>query len=185
MLTQAYSPMTIRFFILQAHYRSTLDFSDEAFSASGKGLERLLEAYDRLQKLSPAAQSTVDVKGLQERCDEAVCDDLNTPVVISQLFETSKAINLAADGKATLSADDLNALKATFKLFMEDILGLQEQQAAGKNLDAYKKAVDLLLAIRLEAKQNKDWATSDKIRNELAGYGFTVKDTKDGFEWSI
>jgi len=184
-LTQAYSPMTIRFFILQAHYRSTLDFGDEALSASGKGLERLLETYERLQKLIPSAQSTVDVKGLQQRCDEAICDDLNTPIVISHLFEASKAINQVADGKATLSASDLENLKKTFRLFMEDILGLQARVVGGKNMDAYKKAIDLLLTIRLEAKQNKDWATSDKIRAELSGYGFTVKDTKDGFEWSL
>jgi cysteinyl-tRNA synthetase len=184
-LTQAYSPMTIRFFILQAHYRSTVDFSDEALRASGKGLERLFETCERLQKLTPSAQSTVDVKGLQQRCDEAMCDDLNTPIVISHLFEASKAINLAADGKATLSATDLDDLKNTFQFFIDDILGLQQQQVAGSHQEAYKKAVDLLLSIRQQAKQNKDWATSDKIRNELAGFGFTVKDTKDGFEWSI
>jgi cysteinyl-tRNA synthetase len=185
MLTQAYSPMTIRFFILQAHYRSTTDFSDEALRASEKGLERLLETYERLQKLNPSTQSTVDVKELQQRCDKAMCDDLNTPIVIAHLFEASKAINLVADGKATLSASDLEDLKSTFRLFMEDILGLQKKEVTVRNMDAYKKAVDLLLTIRLEAKQNKDWTTSDKIRNELSGYGFIVKDTKDGFEWSI
>ena len=185
MLTQAYPPMTIRFFILQAHYRSTLDFSDEALGASGKGLERLLESCERMHKLNPSAHSTINVKGLRERCDEAMCDDLNTPIVISHLFEASKAINLVADGKATLSATDLEELKSTFQLFMGDLLGLQTNEAAGRHMEAYKKAIDLLLTIRLEAKQNKDWATSDKIRNELAGFGFTVKDTKDGFEWSI
>jgi cysteinyl-tRNA synthetase len=185
MLTQAYPPMTIRFYIMQAHYRSTADFSDEALRASGKGLERLLETNERLQKLHPSSQSSVNVTELQQRCDEAMCDDLNTPIVISHLFETSKAINLVADGKATLSKIDLETLKNTFRIFMEDVLGLQEQEVDSRNMNAYKKAVDLLLTIRLEAKQNKDWATSDKIRNELAGYGFTVKDTKEGFEWNI
>ncbi|MDR0348349.1 MAG: cysteine--tRNA ligase [Tannerella sp.] len=185
MLAQAYAPMTIRFFILQAHYRSTVDFSNEALQASEKGLERLFETYARLQKLTPSATSTVDVKALRRLCEEAMCDDINTPVVISHLFEAGKAINTVADGKATLSTDDLDELKATFKLFMEDILGLQQEAVDHKNQDAYKKAVDLLLNIRLQAKQNKDWATSDKIRNELAAYGFTVKDTKDGFEWSL
>ena len=185
MLTQAYSPMTIRFFILQAHYRSTVDFSDEALRASEKGLERLFEAAERLQKINAAEKSSVDVKGLQQRCDEAMCDDLNTPIVIAHLFEACKVINLVTDGKATLSAGDLADLKNTFQLFMDTILGLQEKMSADRNLDAYKKAIDLLLTIRLEAKQNKDWATSDKIRNELAGYGFTVKDTKEGFEWGI
>ena len=185
MLTQAYSPMTIRFFILQAHYRSTVDFSNEALQASEKGLERLLEAYTRLQKLNPSTASNIDVKGLRQLCEEAMCDDINTPIVISHLFEACKAINTVADGKATLCADDLNELNATFKLFIEDILGLQQEGVDHKNQDAYKKAIDLLLNIRLQAKENKDWATSDKIRNELASYGFIVKDTKDGFEWSI
>lgn len=185
MLTQAYSAMTIRFFILQAHYRSTVDFSNEALQASEKGLERLLEAYARLQKLAPSDSSTVSTKGLRQQCEEAMCDDINTPIVISLLFEASKAINTVADGKGTISNADLEELKATFSLFIEDILGLQQEMDCGKGQDAYKKAVDLLLSIRLQAKQNKDWATSDKIRDELAAYGFTVKDTKDGFEWSL
>lgn len=184
LLTQAYAPMTIRFFILQAHYRSTVDFSNEALQASEKGLARLLEAYERLQKIVPAAQSTIDVKGLRDRCEEAMCDDLNTPIVISHLFDACKAINTVADGKGSISADDLEELKATFKLFVEDILGLQIATHDNDN-EAYKKAVDLLLDLRLQAKQNKDWATSDKIRNELTAIGFTIKDTKDGFEWSI
>jgi cysteinyl-tRNA synthetase len=184
-LTQAYAPMTIRFFILQAHYRSTVDFSNEALQASERGLERLLETYARLQKLTPAATSTVDVKGLRERCETALCDDLNTPVVISHLFDAGKAINTVADGNATLSGEDLGELKATFKCVMEDLLGLQKDSAANEQEDAYKKAVDLLLNVRLQAKQNKDWATSDRIRNELTAYGFTVKDTKEGFEWGL
>ena len=184
LLTQAYSPMTIRFFILQAHYRSTVDFSNEALQASEKGLARLMEAYERLQKIVPAAQSTIDVNGLRDRCEEAMCDDLNTPIVISHLFDACKAINTIADGKATIAAADLEELKATFKLFVEDILGLQTADNSTDNT-AYKKAVDLLLEIRRQAKQNKDWATSDKIRNELTAIGFTIKDTKDGFEWSI
>ena len=184
LLTQAYSPMTIRFFILQAHYRSTVDFSNEALQASEKGLARLMEAYERLQKIVPAAQSTIDVSGLRDRCEEAMCDDLNTPIVISHLFDACKAINTIADGKATIAAADLEELKATFKLFVEDILGLQTADNSTDNT-AYKKAVDLLLEIRRQAKQNKDWATSDKIRNELTAIGFTIKDTKDGFEWSI
>ncbi len=184
LLTQAYAPMTIRFFILQAHYRSTVDFSNEALQASEKGLARLMEAYERLQKIVPAAQSTIDVSGLRDRCEEAMCDDLNTPIVISHLFDACKAINTIADGKATIAAADLEKLKATFKLFVEDILGLQTADKTADNT-AYKKAVDLLLEIRRQAKQNKDWATSDKIRNELTAIGFTIKDTKDGFEWSI
>ena len=184
LLTQPFAPMTIRFFILQAHYRSTVDFSSEALVASEKGLARLMEAYERLQKLQAGKETTVEVAGLRERCEEAMCDDLNTPIVISHLFEASKAINTLADGKGTISEADLAELKEVFKLFIEDILGLQTESGSGSN-EAYKKAIDLLLEMRLEAKRNKDWATSDKIRNELTALGFAIKDTKDGFEWSL
>ena len=184
LLTQPFAPMTIRFFILQAHYRSTVDFSSEALVASEKGLARLMEAYERLQKLQAGKETTVEVVGLRERCEEAMCDDLNTPIVISHLFEASKAINTVADGKGTINEADLAELKEVFKLFIEDILGLQTESGSGSN-EAYKKAIDLLLEMRLEAKRNKDWATSDKIRNELTALGFAIKDTKDGFEWSL
>ena len=184
LLTQPFAPMTIRFFILQAHYRSTVDFSSEALVASEKGLARLMEAYERLQKLQAGKETTVEVVGLRERCEEAMCDDLNTPIVISHLFEAAKAINTVADGKGTISEADLAELKDVFKLFIEDILGLQTESGSGSN-EAYKKAIDLLLEMRLEAKRNKDWATSDKIRNELTALGFAIKDTKDGFEWSL
>ena len=185
LLTKAFSPMTIRFFILQAHYRSTVDFSSEALEASEKGLERLMEGYSRLQKLTAGEKSTVDVSGLREKCETAMCDDLNTPIVISHLFEALKAINLAHDGKETISAADLDELKSVFGLFIENLLGLKTQNEAYESSEAYHKAIDLLLNIRLEAKKNKDWATSDKIRNELTAIGFEIKDTKDGFEWKI
>ena len=185
LLSQPFSPMTVRFFILQAQYRSTVDFSSEALVASEKGLARLMEGYARLQKLSPSATSSIDTAGLKAKCEEAMCDDLNTPIVISHLFDALRGINLVHDGKETISGDDLSELQNTFKLFVEDILGLQAETAASGGNDAYKKAIDLLLNIRLQAKQNKDWATSDKIRNELTALGFEIKDTKDGFEWKI
>ena len=184
LLSQPFSPMTIRFFILMAHYRSTVDFSNEALQAAEKGLARLTEAYERLQKLQPATTSTVDVQGLRERCEEAMSDDLNTPIVISHLFDSAKAINSVFDGKASISAEDLTELQSVWQLFVIDLLGLrmgEEQQSS----EAYKGAVDLLLNMRLDAKRNKDWATSDRIRNELTALGFTIKDTKDGFEWSL
>ncbi len=184
LLSQPFAPMTIRFFVLQAHYRSTLDFSNDALVASERGLARLTEAYGRLQKLTASATSTVDVKGLRAHCEEAMCDDLNTPIVISHLFDAAKAINSVHDGKASISAEDLDELKSVFHLFMEEILGLQTE-ATDHNDEAYRKAVDLLLDIRLQAKQNKDWATADRIRNELSALGFTIKDTKDGFEWKL
>ena len=185
LLSQPFAPMTIRFFILQAHYRSTVDFSSEALVASEKGLARLMEAYTRLQKLTPSATSTVETVGLRDKCEAAMCDDLNTPIVISHLFDAAKAINTVHDGKGTISEADWTELKEVFKVFVEDILGLQTEETAGESNEAYKKAIDLLLQMRLEAKQNKDWATSDKIRNELTALGFAVKDTKDGFEWSL
>jgi cysteinyl-tRNA synthetase len=185
LLSKAFSPMTIRFFILQAHYRSTVDFSSEALEASEKGLERLMDGYARLQKLTPSATSSVETAGLRAKCEEALNDDLNTPIAISYLFEALKAINSVHDGKATISAADLEELQSVFKLFVEDLLGLKVEIAATGTNEAYKKAIDMLLEMRLEAKRNKDWATSDKIRNELTALGFEIKDTKDGFEWKL
>lgn len=185
LLTKAFSPMTIRFFILQAQYRSTVDFSSEALEASEKGLERLMEGYARLQNLTAGEKSSIEIGNLREKCEEAMCDDLNTPIVISHLFESLRIVNLVHDGKETISQADLDELNSVFKLFIEDILGLQSTETASEGIEAYRKAIDLLLNIRLEAKKNKDWATSDKIRNELTSYGFEIKDTKDGFEWKI
>ncbi|MDD4968128.1 MAG: cysteine--tRNA ligase [Paludibacter sp.] len=185
LLTQAFSPMTVRFFILQAHYRSTVDFSSEALQASEKGLSRLMEGYARLQKLSASATSSVEIAGLRTKCEDAMLDDLNTPIVISHLFDALKAINLVHDGKETLTESDIAELKEVFALFVEDILGLVSEDEASTGNEAYKKAIDLLLNMRLDAKKNKDWATSDKIRNELTALGFEIKDTKDGFEWKI
>ncbi len=185
LLSKAFSPMTIRFFILQAHYRSTVDFSSEALEASEKGLSRLLEGYARLKKLTSSPVSSVSIEGLRAKCEEAMNDDLNTPIVISHLFDALKTINLIHDGKETISADDLKELQNVFKLYVEDILGLRTESATTGINEAYQKAIDLLLNIRLEAKRNKDWATSDKIRNELTALGFEIKDTKDGFEWKI
>ncbi len=187
LLQQAYSPMTIRFFILQAQYRSTVDFSNEALQAAEKGLQRLSEGYSRLLKLQPSDSSSLDVKGLREKCETAMQDDLNSPIVIAHLFEALKAINTVYDGKGTLSADDLNELRDVFRLFVVDILGLQmeNENASDANASAFKGAVDLLLSIRQEAKANKDWNTADRIRNDLAQLGFVIKDGKDHVEWSI
>jgi len=185
-LTQAYSPMTIRFFILQAHYRSTVDFSNEALQASEKGLERLMDAYARLNRITASAASSVDMKGLRERCFDAMNDDLNSPIVISHLFDASKSINLISDGKETINADDLKELKEVFDLFIVEILGLGlDDKSSQTTGEGYKGAIDLLLNMRMEAKANKDWATSDKIRNELTALGFEIKDTKEGFEWKL
>lgn len=188
MLKQAYSPMTIRFFILQAHYRSTVDFSNEALQASEKGLNRLLDAYAKIGKLTASPSSSVDVKSLRQKCYDAMNDDLNSAMVISYLFEAATSINAAADGKQTLSAEDISELKNLFDTFLFDILGIKDQAKDSNNnanYEAFSKAVDLLLDIRQKAKANKDWATSDQIRDELAKYGFEVKDGKDGAEWKL
>ena len=187
LLEQPFSPMTIRFFILQAHYRSTVDFSNDALVAAEKGLGRLTEAYQRLMKIKASAASSVEIGNLRERCQEAMDDDLNSPIVISHLFDSARAINTVFDGKGSISEADLEELRAVWKTYAMDILGLQLDgaQDAGAGMDAYKGAVDMLLNMRLEAKRNKDWGTSDKIRNALTELGFTIKDTKDGFEWSL
>lgn len=186
MLTQAYSPMTIRFFILQAHYRSTVDFSNEALQASEKGLERLMDGYQSLLKIQPSASSSVDVSGLREDCLNAMNDDLNSPIVISHLFDATRIINTVASGAATLSEADLKELRDVFSLFLFDILGLQSSSAVSTgNDEAYKKAVDLLLSMRMEAKKRKDWGTSDQIRDQLTAFGFEIKDTKEGFSWKL
>ena len=188
LLTKPFSPMTIRFFILMAHYRSTVDFSSEALEAAEKGLARLQEAYNRLMRLTPSPESTVQIGNIREKCEEAMEDDLNSPIVISHLFESAKAINTVADGKGTISAEDLKELQDVWKTFVFDILGLRlndNSDTGSTTAEAYKGAVDLLLNIRLDAKRNKDWTTSDRIRNSLTELGFSIKDTKDGFEWSI
>jgi len=187
LLTQAYSPMTIRFFILQAHYRSTLDFGNEALQASEKGLQRIDDALKKSDKIQPSETSgNAFVKEFRSKCYEAMNDDLNTPVVISHLFEAARIINTVASGNEKISSGDLNELKETFKLFFYDILGMKsDSSASGANNEAYGKAVDLLLNVRQEAKQRKDWVTSDYIRNQLTSIGFEIKDTKDGFEWKL
>lgn len=185
LLTQSYSPMTIRFFILQAQYRSTVDFSNEALQAAEKGLQRLNEAWNRLQSIKPADKTTVEVKELRGKCYEAMNDDLNSPVVISYLFEGARIINTVLDGKGSLTAADLEELKETFRIFMFDILGLRTEETTVSSHEAYDKAVDLLLEIRSEAKNRKDWTTADFIRNRLTEIGFEIKDRKDGAEWKL
>ena len=187
-LEQAYSPMTIRFFILQAHYRSTLDFSNAALQAAEKGLDRLMKGIETLDKLKPAAATSegISVAELEKRCQESMDDDLNSPMVISALFDYVRIINQVAEGQATISESDLAELKRVFSLYAFDILGLrnEKQEGAGGG-DMLKKVVDMILAVRQDAKAAKDWATSDKIRNELTAIGIRVKDRKDGVDWEI
>ena len=189
LLEQAYTPMTIRFFILQAHYRSTVDFSNEALQAAKKGLDRLLQAIKELDRIEGSKDGAVKmdfVNELQEKCYAALNDDLNSPILISHLFDACRVINQIVDKKQTIATDALDALRTLFHTFAFDILGLtSEADGNAEREEAFGKAIDLLLEIRATAKANKDWATSDKVRNELAALGFEVKDTKDGATWRL
>lgn len=188
LLQQAYSPMVIRFFILQAHYRSTVDFGNEALQAAEKALEKMMEIYRRVQKLTPSEKSSVEIPDYAEKAYSAMDDDLNTPQVIAVLFEAGKVVNQAYDGLAKLCADDIEKLRNLYETFLGEILGMKLDngaETAGGNEEAYAGAVDLLLEVRKNAKTNKDWATSDLIRDKLAELGFTIKDTKSGTDWSL
>jgi cysteinyl-tRNA synthetase len=185
LLQQAYSPMIIRFFMLQAHYRSTLDFSNEALQAAQKGMERLFKSIEVLDSLSASTESTVDIASLKAKCYDAMNDDFNSPIVIANLFDGVRIINSLNDGNEKINAADLVELKKLYYDFVFDILGLQDEQAAEGNNEVLSDVVDLLLNLRMEAKANKDWAMSDKIRNELTAFGFEIKDKKDGFDWEL
>jgi cysteinyl-tRNA synthetase len=181
LLEKPYSPMTVRFFILQAHYRSTVDFSNEALQAAEKGLERLLKAGKILQQLNAGKKSTVNIDKLEENCYQAINDDLNSPILIAHLFEAVRFIHLIKEGKEKIDAPGLEQLTNLFQTFVYDILGLREEHSDSSKLTS--ELVDMILTLRLEAKKNKDFATADKIRDELTQKGITIKDTKDGFEW--
>jgi cysteinyl-tRNA synthetase len=186
LLEKAYNPMTVRFFILQAHYRSTVDFSNEALLAAEKSLERLFDAYARIDKVPASPASSADVKGIRSKCYDALNDDLNSAIVIAQLYDAATTINSANAGNITLNQEDINELKDIFDIFLFGILGIRnEATSSNNNNEAFGKAMDLLLDIRQKAKDNKDWTTSDQIRNELTKAGFDIKDGKDGAEWKL
>ena len=190
-LQQAYSPMTIRFFILSAHYRGTVDFSNEALQAAQKGYEKLMNGIEDLKHIQTAKTSDENTKKfvstLRQKCYDAMNDDLMTPAVISNLFEACHIVNLLIDHKAQISEEDLKELSETMHLFAFDILGLVNERGANNDAReaAYGKVVDMVLDLRAKAKANKDWAVSDQIRNALAEAGFQVKDTKDGVTWKL
>ena len=190
-LTQAYTPMTIRFFILSAHYRGTVDFSNEALEAAQKGYERLMNAFDDLERVPVSSHCDAEtdkfVKTFRQRCYEAMNDDLQSPLVISYLFEACHLINTLLDHKAEICADCLKELGDAMKLFAFDLLGLKNEKGDNNvaREEAYGKVVDMVLDLRAKAKADKDWTTSDKIRDALAAAGFEVKDTKDGVTWKL
>lgn len=189
LLEQPYTPMTIRFFILQAHYRSTVDFSNEALQASKKGLDRLMDAIAALDRIEATANGVLGEEfaaELEAKCYAALDDDLNSPIVISHLFDATRTVNQLADRQQTITPEGLEALRRVFRTFAFDILGLQPEESGNAEREkSFGQAIDLLLELRAKAKAAKDWATSDQIRDRLAALGFEVKDTKEGATWKL
>lgn len=183
LLDKGYSPMTVRFFVLQAHYRSTLDFSNEALQAAEKGFTRLMNAVKLLDTLKPSAQSTSDIKALHKNVYAAMNDDFNTPVALSHLFEATRIINSVNDGKESLSIEDLELLKTLVTDFVFNIFGLKEENAV--NTDKIDGLMSMILDVRKEAKAKKDFATSDLIRDKLKEIGFEIKDGKEGTTYAM
>jgi len=175
--------MTIRFFILQAHYRSTIDFSNEALQAAEKGLQKLMKAIESLSRLKPSDQSTVDVLKLREKCYEALNDDLNSPGVLSTLFDGVRYINSIIDGTEKIDIAGIESLKELFNTFVFEILGLKNESAAMDDENLTGELMKIIIDLRQTAKNNKDWPTSDKIRTELKSAGIIIKDLKVGAEW--
>jgi len=175
----------VRFFMAQSHYRSTLDFSNEALQAAEKGYKRLMESIARLQKLEASDKSTVDIAEIRDNCYAAMNDDFNTPILVSHLFDAIRVINSVADKKETLTADDIEQLKELMQVFVFDVLGLIDESESNAGSDVINGLMNLIIDIRKTARENKDWATSDKIRDELKAAGVEIKDTKDGVEWRI
>ena len=182
LLERGYSAMTVRFFMLQCHYASTLDFSNEALQAAERGLERLMAAVDTLEKLKPGTNDEADIPALEQRCYDAMNDDLNTPVMIAELFEAVRIINSVNDSKLSVSEGSLERLRELMRTMVFDVLGLVREQDAGDDqvLDALVKE---FIQLRAEAKARRDFAASDAIRDKLAAAGILLKDTKEGTTW--
>ena len=183
-LDKAYSPMTIRFFILQAHYRSTLDFSNEALSAAEKGMKKLFETQRTINNLPTSDKTSVDFNAVFTKCVEAMCDDFNTPVVIANMFEISRLVNLISDKKETITEQDKTALKENFEIIFSEILGMKSEQSDNTS-NVIEGLMSIIAEMRAEARANKDWAKSDMIRDRLSEIGITIKDGKDGAKWEI
>lgn len=183
-LSKAYHPAVVRFFILQAHYRSILDFSDDAIQASEKGFSRLMEAVENIKNLPVASASHFDVTGWKKKCYDAMNDDFNSPILIALLFDAVKAVNLIQDGKETITEADKSVLAETMDAFVFDVLGLFKEE---ENTDHSKleDVVNLLINMRNEARANKDFAQSDLIRDQLASVGIVLKDGKEGTTFTL
>ena len=184
LLSRAYSPMTIRFFILQAHYRSTLDFSDEALQGAEKGMQKLFNTLDVIGKLTSSEKSSIDIRQFEAKLYNAMNDDFNTPIAVAHLFDLSRLTNQVNDGKETLTEEDIEFVKNLFTVFMYELLGLKNE-AAGNDDQIIDQLMNTILEIRKDAKSNKDWATADRIRDDLGKLNIKIKDTKEGANWSF
>ena len=184
-LSKSFSPNVTRFFMLQAHYRSVLDFSNDAIVGSEKGFNRLMEGMDLLNKLKTGSSSTLDISAWKKSCYDAMNDDFNTPILIAQLFEGIRFVNLINDGKETITENDLNELKATLNGFIFDVLGITDEQTTNDNSEKLEGVVNLMIQMRNEARANKDFALSDQIRDQLLSVGIQLKDGKDGTSFSV
>jgi len=184
-LTKGYSAGVVRFFMLQAHYRSILDFSDDAILASEKGYNRLMEAVKILQGLQPAATAAFDVEDWKKQCYAAMNDDFNSPILIAHLFDAVKAINLAKDGKAVFDKAGLELLQQSLFSFLFEVLGLPVEEQKDDFSERLSGTVHLLIELREEARINKNWALSDQIRDKLLQLGIQLKDAKEGTTFSM
>lgn len=185
LLEKGYSPMAVRFFMMQTHYRSTLDFSNEALQASEKGYARLMTSIKTLENLKTSNTSTSDINELEQKCFEAMNDDFNAPILVANLFEGARIINSVNDGKETITADDLSLLKTIMHNFVFDVLGLKSEQSNSLTDKALQGVMEVILEIRKEVKAKKDFAAADKLRDDLNKLNIVIKDTKDGATWSI
>jgi cysteinyl-tRNA synthetase len=183
LLEQGYSPMTIRFFLLQANYRSTVDFSNIALQAAEKGLKRLMTSIETLEKLIPTEKSTIDIDSLINRCVESMNDDFNTPVTIAHLFDGVKLINSINDGKDSINKEDLDKLKNHYSNFVFDILGLKKETVDSSDSGLSNNLMEIIIDLRNKSKENKDWNTADLIRDELNKLKISIKDNKDSTTW--
>lgn len=184
-LSKAFSPMVVRFFILQAHYRSTLDLSDSALLAAEKGFAKLMAASETLASLQSGKESSVDIDSWVEKCYDAMNDDFNTPILIAHLFDAVRIINSAKAGSEKLNESDLVNLKKHFLSFVFEVLGLKNEELNEENDDLLNGVMATIIELRQQAKINKDWASADLIRNELAKLNIVLKDTKEGTDWEI
>ncbi len=184
-LSKAFSPSVARFFVLQAHYRSNLDFTNDAILAAEKGFYRLMEAVDGLATIKPSSTSTLDIAGWKQNCYDAMNDDFNSPILIAQLFEGVRFINLLKDNSAMLTVEDLKNFTKTMNAFVFDVLGLKDEKAIGNNNDKLEGVIHMLINMRMEARANKDFAMSDQIRDQLIALGIQLKDGKEGTTFSV